>query len=371
MMVALMYNIQEIFNTFDPPVMSPDQHKAFYAIKHCRTSVLGSHIYRCSHCNHEAFFHHSCRNRHCPICQGAKQYEWVDKQLSKLLPVSYFHIVFTLPHGLNSIIWQNQALLYDILIRSAADSLKELAADKKYLGAQIGITAVLHTWGQNLSFHPHLHCIVPGGGLSSDCLRFVQSGKKFFIPVRVISRKFRGKFLYYFNKAFNDGKLVLWNDASKYLLDEDFAAFKDSLYKTEWIVFTKKPFKSPAHVVKYLGRYTHRVAISNARIKAFDDSHVSFEYKDYRDKSKKKIMQLKGTELIRRFLLHVLPSGFTKIRHYGILCSRNIGTKLVICMKLLNQKPFIATVEKPPMRCPICGCIIEHKSSSERILVPS
>ena len=371
MEVISLYNIQEIFKSFDPPVMSIDQNKAFHAIKSCRTSALSSHVFRCENCNQDTILYNSCRNRHCPICQGSKQYEWVDKQLLKLLPVPYFHIVFTVPYELNSIILQNQSLLYGILIKSAADTLKELALDGKYLGAQIGITSVLHTWGQNLSYHPHLHCIVPGGGLSRDGLSFVSSRKKFFIPVKVVSRKFRGKFLYLLNQAYNSSKLKLFGDSSNYLLPADFQSFKDSLYKKDWVVYSKKPFKSPFHVVKYLGRYTHRVAISNARIKNFDKDSVTFEYKDYKDKSQKKLMKLAGPEFIRRFLLHVLPSGFTKIRHYGILSSVNISTKLLRCMKLLRYKPNISEVQRSPMKCPVCGCDILPKSKPDRALVPS
>ena len=366
-----MYNIQEIFNSFNPPALSVDQQKAFYSIRKCRTPALGAHLCQCGQCEQETLLYNSCRNRNCPICQGSKQHQWVDKQLAKLLPVGYFHVVFTLPHELNLIILQNQPLLYDILIKTATSTLLELAADKKYLGAQIGITSVLHTWGQNLSFHPHLHCIVPGGGLSADGLSFMKSRKKFFIPVKVISRKFRGKFLHFLREAFQGGKITLVNEASKYLSPAHFSDLLDNLYKTDWVVFTKKPFKSPHHVVKYLGRYTHRVAISNARIKEFDEEHVSFDYKDYRDKSKNKVMKLTGAEFIRRFLLHVLPCGFTKIRHYGILSSRNIKTKLVKCMKLLNWPPMVPPVEICSMRCPSCGSLMEFKSHSDRALVPS
>lgn len=364
-----MSKIQEIFNSFNMPNMSPVQSKAFHSIKNCRTPALGAHSSHCNNCEHTAILYNSCRNRHCPICQGAKQYEWVEKQLAKLLPVGYFHIVFTLPHELNSIILQNQDFLYDILIKSAAGTLKELASDTKYLGAQIGITSVLHTWGQNLSFHPHLHCIVPGGGLSFDGLRFVKSGKKFFIPVNVISRKFRGKFLYFLDKAFKEGKLQFFGDNLDLAFYENFSVLRDSLYKKDWVVFAKKPFKSPFHVVKYLGRYTHRVAISDSRILVFDGTHVTFEYKDYKDKYKKKLMKLSGVEFIRRFLLHVLPSGFTKIRHYGVLSSRNISKKLIQCMVLLKQKPYIPKVEKPVSLCPVCGCPLVYKA--EKVLVPS
>ncbi len=240
-------------------------------------------------------------------------------------------------------------------MKSAANTLKELAQTPKFLGAQIGITSVLHTWGQNLSFHPHLHCIVPGGGLSNDGLRFIQSSKKFFIPVKVISRKFRGNFLYHLKQAWNEGKIKLFNNALELLADNNFLNFLTTLYNKDWIVFCKKPFNSPHHVVKYLGRYTHRVAISDARIQEFDDSMVIFKWKDYKDHSKVKFMKLQADEFVRRFLLHVLPSGFTKIRHYGILSSRNINTKLLLCIKLTNGSKPALQESKSENLCPVCG----------------
>jgi hypothetical protein len=278
--------------------------------------------------------------------------------MSKILPVGYFHIVFTLPQELNTLVLQNQELLYSLLIRSAGHTLIELAQDPKYLGATTGVTTVLHTWGQNLSFHPHVHCIVPGGGLSNDGLRFVHSRKKFFIPVKVISKKFKGKFLYYLEKAFEEGKLSFFNDAAMLSLKSNFSTFLDSLYLKKWVVFSKKPFKSPGHVVRYLGRYTHRVAISNSRIQSFDGKTVSFSWKDYKDGNKSKVMTLDAKEFSRRFLLHVLPTRFTKIRHYGILCSRNISTKLSRCMKLTGKSPFklnILKTQKHIKTCPSCG----------------
>jgi len=212
--VIPMPEIQDIFNSLTPVGLSPDQKKAFYAIRSCRTESIGSHIDRCNSCGHLQISYNSCRNRHCPKCQGSKQQEWVNAQLTKLLPVGYFHVVFTLPQELNSILYQNQKLLYSILVKSAGDTIIKLAKDPKFLGAQTGVTSVLHTWGQNLSFHPHVHCIVPGGGLSNDGLRFIHSSKKFFLPVRVISRKFRGKFLFHLKKAWNNGKIQFLNDVA-------------------------------------------------------------------------------------------------------------------------------------------------------------
>ena len=277
--------------------------------------------------------------------------------MSKLLPVGYFHTVFTIPQELNTLVLQNQKLLYSLLIKSAGHTLMELAKDPKFLGATIGITTVLHTWGQNLSFHPHVHCIVPGGGLSNDGLHFVRSRKKFFIPVKVISKKFKGKFLDLLKQAYNNGEIAFFNEAIKLALRSNFLSLVDTMYNKNWVVFCKKPFKSPGHVVRYLGRYTHRVAISNSRILAFDGQSVSFAWRDYKDSNKSKIMTLDATEFSRRFLLHVLPSRFVKIRHYGLLCSRNIKSKLTKCMKLTGNKPLSLTskVQNNIKSCRTCG----------------
>ncbi|WP_437236227.1 IS91 family transposase [Dehalococcoides sp. HCBD] len=351
-----MPELQEIFDhvysSADTSVpMSPQQAKAFHMIRHCRSAKLGAHAMVCSECGSAQVSYNSCRNRHCPKCQHAIQEDWVQAQLDKLLPVGYFHVVFTLPHELNPLLLYNQKLLYSLLLRAASHTLVELAKDPKYLGAAIGLTSVLHTWGRNLSFHPHVHVIVPGGGLSSDGLRFVRSRKKFFIPVKVISKKFRGKFLYFLKKAYADGKLEFFHVATP----SNFASLIDSLYAKKWVVFCKKPFKSPEHVVRYLGRYTHRVAISNSRIKSFDGKSVSFFWKDYKDKGKSKVMTLNAAEFTRRFLQHVLPDGFVKIRHYGLLCSRNIHTKLLRCRQLAKGKlPDLSS--RPKVRyCPCCG----------------
>jgi hypothetical protein len=233
-------------------------------------------------------YYNSCRNRHCPKCQHSVQEQWVESQVSKLLPVSYFHLVFTIPQDLNTLVFQNQRLLYSILIQSAGYTLIELAKDPKFFGATTGVTSVLHTWGRNLSFHPHVHCIVPGGGLSKDGLRFVRSGKKFFIPVKVISKKFRGKFLYLLKQAYCQKKPNFFNEAKRLALKGNFFAFVDRLYRHDWVVFCKQPFKSPLHMVRYLGRYTHRVAITNSRILSFNGQWVCFSWKDYKDNGKSK-----------------------------------------------------------------------------------
>ena len=351
-----MTELQDIFNQVHLKSMSPAQAKAFHMIRRCRTSSMGYHSEVCTECGSVDVSYNSCRNRHCPKCQHSIQQQWVDAQMSKLLPVGYFHIVFTLPQELNILIFQNQKLLYSLLLQAAGHTLVELAKDPKFLGATTGVTSVLHTWGQNLSFHPHVHCIVPGGGLSKDGLRFVRSRKKFFIPVKVVSRKFRGKFLYLLKQAYDKGQLAFFNEATPLSIKANFLTLVDDLYLKDWVVFCKKPFKSPAHVVKYLGRYTHRVAISNSRIKTFDGKTVSFGWKDYKDRNKSKVMTLSASEFTRRFLLHVLPDRLTKIRHYGILSSRNIKSLLLKCMRLTRTKPSEPSAPRPYTKtCRDCG----------------
>lgn len=316
---------------------------------------MGYHSDVCTECGSVDVSYNSCRNRHCPKCQHSVQQKWVDAQMAKLLPVGYFHIVFTIPQELNTLMFQNQKLLYSLLLQAAGHTLVELAKDPKFLGATTGVTSVLHTWGQNLSFHPHVHCIVPGGGLSADGLCFVRSRKKFFIPVKVVSRKFRGKFLYLLRQAYDNNELAFFNDATSLAVKENFLALVNDLYSKEWVVFCKKPFKSPAHVVRYLGRYTHRVAISNSRIKSFDGNTVSFAWKDYKDSNKSKVMTLTASEFTRRFLLHVLPNGLVKIRHYGILSSRNIKSMLLKCTLLTRTRLFKHSPPKYTKTCRCCG----------------
>lgn len=377
--VVRLPELQDIFKHVKLKSLSPDQAKAFHMIRLCRTWALGSHAQVCKECGSTDVSFNSCRNRHCPKCQHSVQQDWVDAQMSKLLPVGYFHTVFTIPQELNTLVLQNQKLLYSILIQSAGHTLMELAKDPKFLGATIGATTVLHTWGQNLSFHPHVHCIIPGGGLSNDGkrqlapypefqirghftltndgLRFVRSSKKFFIPVKVISKKFRGKFLDLLKQAYDKGEIAFFNEATKLALRSNFLSLVNTLYDKNWVVFCKKPFKSPGHVVRYLGRYTHRVAISNSRILAFDGQSVSFAWRDYKDSNKSKVMTLDAAEFSRRFLLHVLPNRFVKIRHYGIPCSRNIKSKLSKCMKMTGNKPLPLTikVQKDAKACRSCG----------------
>jgi hypothetical protein len=330
-----MIEVQDIFQRYgtdfiDAHLPPPHVQKAVRAIINCRTAALGGHTDVCEECGYTHISYNSCRNRHCPKCQALSKERWIAARQVELLPVPYFHVVFTLPSGLDAVVFQNQETLYHLLFKAAQETIRELARDKKYLGAEIGLTAMLHTWGQNLTLHPHIHMIVPGGGLTADG-KWIGSRKKFFIPVKVMARKFRGKFLYYFKKAKLDfkGSIEYLKDAAQ------FDNFASSLYEKDWYVYCKRPFKTTSSVLEYLGRYTHRIAISNHRIISCENGQVVFRWRDYRDGNKVKVMTLTADEFIRRFLLHVLPPGFTKIRHYGFLASSVKGVKLAMCMRLL------------------------------------
>ncbi|MBU7006050.1 IS91 family transposase [Phosphitispora fastidiosa] len=335
--------------------------KAMSSIQDCRTSALGGHVEVCEECGTTDISYNSCRNRHCPKCQTLTKERWIHQQKSNLLNVKYFHVVFTIPDALNSIAFQNQKIVYDILFKAAAETLTELALDKKYLGATLGFTSILHTWGQNLMHHPHIHCIIPGGGLN-NLGKWVHSRKKFFMPVKVLSRKFRGKFLYYFKKA-----NLEFHGQQRYLSDPlDFNAFLTPLYQKEWVVYCKSPFKDAAGIVEYLGRYTHRVAISNRRILSLENGQIRFKWRDYRDNSKWKVMTISAEEFIRRFLIHILPPRFMKIRHYGFLGNRNKATKLKVCKELTHTptipEAIISTIQliqritgKDISKCRCCG----------------
>lgn len=308
--------------------------KAVDAIKSCRTAALGGHVDVCEDCGVLHISYNSCRNRNCSKCGTVKKEQWVEDRKADLLPVRYFHTVFTVPHELNPLLMCNLDLMLTILFKAASETLRVLALDKQYLGANIGTTMVLHTWGQNLSFHPHVHCIVPGGGLSPSGISFIKSGKKFFIPVKVLSKVFRGKFMDYLAKAYHEGRLEFKGESGELINPTCFINLKDSMYRKNWVVYCKKPFKQTYHIIQYLGNYTHRVAIYNNRLISMDEHSVTFRYKDYRDKNRHKLMTLDAMEFIRRFLMHVLPSGFQKIRHYGILSNRNRKTKLALCQRL-------------------------------------
>lgn len=361
-----MIEVQDIFNQYGDQYcqthkLSLVQHKAMYAIKNCRTAKLGGHIDSCPQCNHTQISYNSCRNRHCPKCQTLNKERWIENQKINLLNVKYFHVVFTLPQELNPIIYQNQKLLYNLMFKVVSETLQELGLDKKYLGAKLGFTCVMHTWGQNLMYHPHIHCIIPAGGLNS-MNKWVHSRKKFFLPVKVLSKKFRGKFL-----AQLKTKQPSFRGKQFYLQDPvNFKKLLDMCYQKEWVVYCKPPFQNASCVVEYLGRYTHRVALSNNRITKLQDGQVSFKWRDYRDCKKEKVMTLSAEEFIRRFLTHILPQGFMKIRHYGFLSSRGKQAKLPLCKKLthtkIEDKAKASTEDllrkilgRSPSLCPCCG----------------
>jgi len=316
--------------------MSPVQQKAFFAIKNCRTSAMGGHADQCDQCGHKRFFYNSCRNRHCPQCQGLKRAKWVDKLACDLLPVQYFHIVFTIPSEINHLALVNPACLYDILFKASSETLITLSKDRKYLNSLTGMVSILHTWGQNLMHHPHLHTMVPAGGWNEKEQKWKASRKKFFIPVRVISTLFKNKFLFYLKKAYTDQKLTFCGEINQLKLRGNFKTLINTLYQKDWVVYTKKPFKNSSQIINYLGRYSHRVAIANSRIKSIEGDCVAFSMKDYKD-GKKKIIQLQSTEFIRRFLLHVLPKSFCKIRYYGLFATRKRSTVLSRCRKALGK----------------------------------
>lgn len=313
--------------------LSRPQLRAMRAIEICRTATLGGHVYECEKCGKEKICYNSCRNRHCPQCQGLDRQRWLEERSAELLPVPYFHVVFTLPEELNALALINPRLIYTLLFDSASQTLLEIAADPKHLGARIGFLAVLHTWGQTLQLHPHLHCIVPGGGLSPDRQRWIGSRPSFFLPVAVLSRLFRGKFLAGLKAAHTAEELKLPESLEK---PGAFKALLDELYARSWVVYSKPPFGSPEQVLAYLSRYTHRVAISNSRLVRLADGQVTFTYQDYSDGDKVKEMTLPVEEFLRRFLLHILPERFVRIRYYGLLSTRTREEDLALCRQLLG-----------------------------------
>jgi hypothetical protein len=317
--------------------LSAAQRQAMKAIVTCRTAALGGHVEACDGCGHQRVAYNSCRNRHCPKCQAAARAEWLDRQAEDLLPVEYFHVVFTLPSALGPLALQNPRFVYGALFRAVAESLTELAADPKRLGAEIGFLAVLHTWGQTLTLHPHIHCVVPGGGLSPDGTRWVSCRPGFFLPVQPLGQLFRGKFLARLSELHARGRLTLVGSLQHLAAPARFAEWIAVLRRTDWVVYAKPPFGGPEQVLKYLARYTHRVAISNHRLLGMDAETVSFRWKDYADGNAPKTMTLGGTEFLRRFLQHVLPSGFVRIRHFGFLANRCRDEKLARCRELLGH----------------------------------
>jgi hypothetical protein len=338
------------------------QHRLMQAIETCRTPLLGGSVEWCSHCGYEHMQYRSCRNRHCPKCQAVARAQWLQARTAELLPVPYFHVVFTVPEQIAAIAFHNPEVVYRILFRAASETLLTIARDPKHLGASIGFFAVLHTWGQNLHLHPHLHCVVPGGGVSADGQwRSCRPG--FFLPVRVLSRLFRRLFLQALRQAHDAGQLCFFGDRQSLRDRRAFTRHLDPLAKLEWVVYAKPPFGGPRQVLEYLGRYTHRVAISNQRLLALEDGRVSFAYKDYRHPEKRKVMTLESGEFIRRFLLHTLPCGFQRIRYYGLFANCHRVVCLQRCRELLTM-PVTELLPRPgeardcsgsgPRLCPRC-----------------
>jgi hypothetical protein len=345
------------------------QLRAMGAIENCRTAVLGGHVYRCDQCGIEKICYNSCRNRHCPKCQSLDKERWLQKRRSELLPVPYFHIVFTLPEELNLLALGNPREIYDLLFHSASETLLEVAADPKHLGAHLGILAVLHTWSQTLVLHPHLHCVVPAGGPSLDSKHWVIGSEKFLLPVRVLAPVFRGKFLAGLKKLHQEGRLSLSGSAEALRDPFELHNLLDRLYQKSWWVYSKPPFGGPEKVLKYLARYTHRVALSNRRLVGLENDQVTFTYKDYSQRGRVREMTLPAEEFIRRFLLHILPDRFVRIRHYGFFANRHRTSHLEICRELLGAEPsaaepeeredwetvFVRVTGQDPTLCPECG----------------
>jgi Putative transposase/Transposase zinc-binding domain len=330
--------------------LSPQQAAVLRHLSQCRTAALGGHVDACAACGYQRIAYNSCRDRHCPKCQGQQRAAWLETRLERLLPVAYFHVVFTLPDVLNPLLLRNQAVLYALLFQAASQTLLQLAADPKWLGAQLGVTAILHTWGQNLLFHPHLHCVVTGGGLTADGQHWRATRQDFLMPVRVLGRLFRGKFLAGLRTLYDAGQLRLDGSVAALADSTDFRRWLTPLYRQDWVVYAKPPFGGAEQVFRYLGRYSHRVAISNSRLVSLVDGRVTFQWKDYADDGRIKEMCLTADEFIRRFLLHVLPPRFVRIRHYGLLAGRNVPTKLARCRELLGEAPTAAAARETRLR---------------------
>jgi Putative transposase/Transposase zinc-binding domain len=349
------------------------EHKAMGAIEACRTAALGGHFEACADCGFTRQAYNSCRNRHCPKCQGLARAEWLAERQTELLPTQYFHLVFTMPAPVGEVAFQNKAVVYGILFKAAAETLRTIAADPKHLGAEIGLVAVLHTWGQNLHHHPHVHGVVPGGGPSPDGTRWVSCRPGFFLPVEVLSRLYRRLFLGSLQAAFEAGELGFFGDIAPLAQPTAFARLIAQMGQIEWVVYAKPPFGGPEQVLAYLGRYTHRVAIANSRLTSIENGRVAFRWKDYRHHDKVKVMTLAADEFIRRFLLHTLPDGFHRIRHYGFLANGHRAAKLALCRSLLaaptpQPVPPPADYRELYQRltgrsldvCPCCGGLIRR-----------
>jgi hypothetical protein len=354
------------------------QHlRVLRAIERCRTAALGGHLDQCSRCGQQAISYNSCRNRHCGKCQTNARDRWLADREKELLPVPYVHVVFTLPHQLSQLALANKRTLYDLLLRASAATLLEIAADPKHLGADIGFMSVLHTWGQNVLHHPHVHCVIPAGGLSLDHQRWIHPRYAFFLPVKVLSRVFRGKFHAGLKKAFRKKQLTFPGALAPLAQERTFHSLLRSLFRQDWVVYAKPPFGGPQHVLHYLARYTHRVAISNHRIVNFADGQVTFRWKDYARGSKQKLMTVTAEEFLRRFLLHILPHGFVRIRFFGVLANRRRKTLLPLCRQLLRMPApdcpdsVQPKVSSPALwRCPRCGgsmCLLQRFTATSPI----
>ena len=351
--------------------------KVLLAIARCRTAALGGHLDECTRCGHRATIsYNSCRNRHCPKCQIAAREQWIAARRRELLPTRYMHVVFTLPRRLAPLVLQNKKVIYDLLFRTSAETLLEVARDPRLLGAEIGFFSVLHTWSQQLRIHPHVHCVVPAGGLSLDHTRWVRSRDKYFLPKEVLREVFRGKFVDALKQAFQDGRLNFQGNLKLLAQPKIFAAWLRPLYRQDWIVYLKRPFGGPEYVLQYLGRYTHRVAISNHRLVSFINGQVTFRWRDSAHHNQQRLRTLSVDKFLRRFLLHILPQGFVRIRHFGFLANRRRATTLPLCFQLLgatknppDKQLASSSEDSPPLyRCPKCGGpmkVIERLTAAE------
>ena len=350
--------------------------KVLLAISRCRTAALGGHLDECTRCGHRAISYNSCRNRHCPKCQTGARERWIAARQRELLPTRYVHVVFTLPRELAPLVLQNRKAVYGLLFRASAETLMEVARDPRHLGAEIGFFSVLHTWNQKLGLHPHVHCVIPAGGLSLDHARWIRSHYRFFLPVKVLSRVFRGKFLAGLKRAFQDGQLRFHGNLALLAQPKIFAAWVRPLFRKDWVVYAKRPFGGPQYVLQYLGRYTHRVAISNHRLLSFADGKVTIRWRDSAHNNKQKLLPLAVDEFLRRFLLHLLPQGFVRIRNFGFLANRRRATRLALCFHLLGarqdppaQQDLSSTNDSTDLwRCPKCDGpmkVIERFTAAE------
>jgi hypothetical protein len=348
--------------------------KVFDAIARCRTAALGGHLDKCVNCGRQAISYNSCRDRNCPKCQGNARAKWLAARSAELLPVPYFHVVFTLPHELSALILQNKRLLYDLLFRTSAATMLELARHPRHLGADIGFLGVLHTWGQNLQHHPHVHYIVPAGGLALDGSRWIDSSRRFFLPVKRLSRVFRDKFCDQLQELFQQDRLQFHGSLLQLASPGAFSHFLWELGQKGWVVYAKPPFGGAEHVLNYLARYTHRVAISNHRLVAFENDRVSFRWRDYAHGGKKKVMTVSTDEFLRRFLLHVLPTGLVRIRHFGLFANRRRRAGLERCRELLGATACAEQTDAANLlRCPACSGImrvIERFTSAQLYFRP-